>query len=223
VFAKRNIDLSERERQAPPAIDSRTFLSAIPAVPLKRTFQAEPAIAREPSDEEIDLILKAGEFESRSEVVDCGACGYDTCVEHAAAICLGNSSWEMCFPLAKKKLVRERERYAQQAVTDELTGLHNRRAFDARLAEEVARAGRYHTPLSLAMLDLDGFKEVNDSYGHNAGDALLRPWASCSSRSCASPTSRSATAVTNSPSSCRIRRRRTLGRLRRRYAPRFGR
>lgn len=174
VFAKRNIDMSERERQAPPAVDSRTFLSAIPSVPLKRAFRSEPAAAREPSDEEIDLVLQAGEFATRAEVVDCGACGYDTCVEHAAAICLGNSSWELCFPLAKKRLVRERERFAQQAVTDDLTGLHNRRAFDERLLEEVARAGRYGSPLSLAMLDIDGFKQINDGYGHSAGDSLLR-------------------------------------------------
>lgn len=174
VFAKRNIDLSERERQAPAAVDSRTFLSAIPSVELKRTFRPDPVPAREPSDEEIDLVLKAGEFASRTEVVDCGACGYDTCVKHAAAICLGNSTWEMCFPLAKKKLVRERELYASAAVTDDLTGLNNRRAFDERLAEEVARASRYGSPLSLAMLDLDGFKQVNDNHGHNVGDSLLR-------------------------------------------------
>lgn len=59
-------------------------------------------------------------------------------------------------------------------MTDELTGLLNRRAFDARLAEEVARTERYGTPFSLVMLDLDGFKEINDGFGHAAGDAVLR-------------------------------------------------
>lgn len=174
VFAKRNIDIAERERQPAPAVDSRTLLSAVPSVPLKRSFKPSPVQGREPTDEEIDLVLKAGEFETRDDVINCGACGYDTCVEHAAAICLGHSTWDVCLPLAKKRLERERERLAKQAVTDDLTGLHNRRAFDERLAEEVARAARYGTPLSLAMLDLDGFKQINDRYGHSVGDALLR-------------------------------------------------
>ena len=60
------------------------------------------------------------------------------------------------------------------AVTDALTGLPNRRAFDNRLATEVALASRYQRPLSLVMLDLDRFKEVNDRHGHAVGDAVLR-------------------------------------------------
>lgn len=174
VFAKRNIDAADRERQSAPEIDSRTFLSALPSVDLMRRFESAPASVREPDAEEIDRVLEAGEFASRSEVIDCGACGYPTCVEHAAAIWLGNSSWDLCFPLMKKRLTRERERYEHASMTDELTGLLNRRAFDARLAEEVARTERYGTPFSLVMLDLDGFKEINDRFGHAAGDAVLR-------------------------------------------------
>lgn len=174
VFAKRNIDIRERERQGAPAVDSRTFLSAIPTVPLRRTHRSSPAIARIPTDAEIDAVLREGDFNTRDELVDCGACGYNTCVEHAAAICLGNSNWDMCFPLMKKRLLAERERFAREASTDNLTGLHNRRSFDERIAEEVARAGRYGTALSVVMLDLDSFKDVNDRHGHAAGDALLR-------------------------------------------------
>lgn len=60
------------------------------------------------------------------------------------------------------------------SLTDELTGLPNRRAFTRRLEDEVARVQRYGYPLSLALIDLDGFKAINDSYGHPTGDEVLR-------------------------------------------------
>ena len=60
------------------------------------------------------------------------------------------------------------------ATLDPLTGLHNRRYFRESLAVEVHRARRQHQPLSVLILDADGFKEVNDTFGHQAGDALLK-------------------------------------------------
>jgi diguanylate cyclase (GGDEF)-like protein len=57
---------------------------------------------------------------------------------------------------------------------DGLTGLHNRRALDARLETELARSRRNRTPLSLLMLDIDNFKEVNDRYSHSVGDEVLK-------------------------------------------------
>jgi diguanylate cyclase (GGDEF)-like protein/PAS domain S-box-containing protein len=59
------------------------------------------------------------------------------------------------------------------ASTDGLTSLYNRIHFNERLEDEVQRAIRFKTPLSLLMLDLDHFKSVNDTYGHPAGDACL--------------------------------------------------
>ena len=60
------------------------------------------------------------------------------------------------------------------ARTDQLTGLPNRRAFDEHLAQEIARARRGGTSLSLLLLDLDRFKQLNDTQGHLAGDHALR-------------------------------------------------
>ncbi|HEX4006505.1 MAG TPA: sensor domain-containing diguanylate cyclase [Acidobacteriaceae bacterium] len=57
---------------------------------------------------------------------------------------------------------------------DVLTGLGNRRAYEKDLALEFARARRYGNPLTLALLDLNGFKAINDTYGHPAGDDVLR-------------------------------------------------
>ncbi len=60
------------------------------------------------------------------------------------------------------------------AVTDELTQVKNRRAFDEALAYEFARSKRSHTPLSLLLLDIDCFKSFNDTFGHVRGDGVLR-------------------------------------------------
>jgi diguanylate cyclase (GGDEF)-like protein len=61
----------------------------------------------------------------------------------------------------------------QQALTDPLTGLGNRRLFDDRLASEIARADRRASPLSVCLIDVDGFKSINDRFGHLVGDHAL--------------------------------------------------
>ena len=68
---------------------------------------------------------------------------------------------------------RREDRLAALAATDELTGLLNRRSFLVHLAGEVARARRHHRRLSLAVIDLDGFKAVNTAGGHQVGDRVL--------------------------------------------------
>ncbi len=76
---------------------------------------------------------------------------------------------------AYKKHVQQINTQAlERRATDELTGVTNREAFEARLEEEFQRASRYDTPLSLVLLDLDGFAAFNEENGREAGDDVLR-------------------------------------------------
>ncbi len=72
------------------------------------------------------------------------------------------------------ELVNSQRRLYQQSITDQLTGLFNRRYFDERLAQEFGRASRYRRLFSVIILDIDGFKQANDLYGHGYGDQMLR-------------------------------------------------
>lgn len=62
----------------------------------------------------------------------------------------------------------------EQAIRDPLTGLYNRRYLDETLERELARAGRENYPISFVMIDIDGFKKINDDFGHGVGDAMLQ-------------------------------------------------
>jgi diguanylate cyclase (GGDEF)-like protein/PAS domain S-box-containing protein len=75
---------------------------------------------------------------------------------------------------AEEKIHQLNNTLERLAMTDELTGLPNRRAFFMQGAKEISRAQRHKTPFSLLMLDIDGFKKINDSYGHDAGDIVLQ-------------------------------------------------
>lgn len=77
-----------------------------------------------------------------------------------------------------QSLNKELKRARLLSLTDELTGLPNRRAFLRRLEDEVGRVRRYDAPLSLVMIDLDYFKLINDEYGHHAGDEALKTFSS---------------------------------------------
>ncbi len=76
--------------------------------------------------------------------------------------------------MQKMELQRANAQLATLATTDGLTGLKNHRTFQERLAEEFGRSVRYGSPLSLIFLDVDRFKQYNDSFGHPAGDAVLK-------------------------------------------------
>lgn len=77
-----------------------------------------------------------------------------------------------------------RARVAKMAVTDELTGLYNRRYFFTKLQEEISRAKRHKYPISCLLIDIDFFKRVNDTYGHLSGDRVLREVTGLLKKSC---------------------------------------
>jgi len=126
---------------------------------------------------------------------------------------------------AMQRLNRQAEQMTALAHTDSLTGLANRRWLLELLEREFLRARRYRRPLSLIYLDLDGFKEVNDAFGHLFGDGLLRSAARsmqavlraadmlaricCPKRTWRGPA--------RSPASCAVHCSRRLGRTARRF------
>lgn len=73
-----------------------------------------------------------------------------------------------------RKLEQELESLSEKVRIDQLTGVLNRRGMDEAMTREVARAARAGTKLSIALLDIDNFKKLNDNYGHHVGDAALK-------------------------------------------------
>lgn len=72
-----------------------------------------------------------------------------------------------------RKIEAQRRDLERRATLDDLTGLHNRRTFMERLDQEIARAQRYGSPLSVILVDIDHFKRINDCHGHLVGDRVL--------------------------------------------------
>jgi diguanylate cyclase (GGDEF)-like protein len=75
---------------------------------------------------------------------------------------------------AYKELESTNARLKETSFKDEVTGLYNRRFFSLRLEEELSRYRRFNHPVSVVLLDLDGFKAVNDDFGHSVGDETLK-------------------------------------------------
>ena len=173
-YAKREAASTAQSTSVRLAVSSRDLLRHLPSVALSRHFEARGLERTGFSDADVDESLAAGGFSSRDRVLDCGACGYSTCVEHAVAVLSGMSEWEACLPMQVRRLELQVAELHESATIDALTGLWNRRVFAERLANEFARFRRYGLPLALLMVDLDGFKAINDSYGHQTGDEVLR-------------------------------------------------
>jgi diguanylate cyclase (GGDEF)-like protein len=86
---------------------------------------------------------------------------------------------QISLALERAEWQQRANRFQLMSITDPLTGLHNRRYLEARLAEELSRSKRYNYPLSFMMIDIDDFKLYNDLNGHQAGDRALEIIAQC--------------------------------------------
>jgi diguanylate cyclase (GGDEF)-like protein len=176
VFARKRV---VEEYYADKARNKRrvTFdqiLPRLPYVEAKRTFRYRFSEHRKPTEDELRRILEDGERTTPEALLDCGACGYETCMEHAVAIFYGYSDWSRCVPYQRTIFSRVLNQLREASATDGLTGLLNHKTFLDRLEQEYRRAERYGSELSILMIDVDGFKAVNDTYGHIKGDDVLR-------------------------------------------------
>ncbi len=101
---------------------------------------------------------------------DCRACGFDTCQRFAESAALGRASMRQCAPFQERRA----EEAHRAAAADELTGLSTYRVLRERLAFEIERSKRSSEGFAVLFLDLDRFKQVNDQYGHEAGNDILK-------------------------------------------------
>ncbi|CAA6603424.1 GGDEF domain protein (fragment) [Rhodospirillaceae bacterium LM-1] len=111
--------------------------------------------------QDIDAIIKSHDLTKRAQ-------GGSFLWLHEVRSLAGNFNRMMA------KLQHSHEELSRLSITDPLTGLKNRRHFEELFAEELVRAERYRHPVALIMIDLDGFKAVNDTWGHAVGDEMLR-------------------------------------------------
>jgi len=119
------------------------------------------------------MLTAEGDANRKVEVLDRGASDYVTKPFNEKEL-LARVRVHYRLKVLQDELREANLRLESLAVTDGLTGLFNRRYFDSLLISEMQRTLRYKTPLSVILLDLDHFKQVNDTYGHPMGDEVLR-------------------------------------------------
>ena len=159
------VEATEPPRSKLPVLDNEL----VQLVKLGATFAVEnrgTAVA----PEEIDEILTEIGLSPNGRAWDCGACGYRTCREFAGAMVKGRTTFKSCPPYLEKQAVAAQ----QQAAVDGLTGLATFRVLRDRLGNEVARTKRSGEAFAVLFIDLDHFKQVNDQFGHEAGNEVLR-------------------------------------------------
>jgi len=100
---------------------------------------------------------------------DCRACGFGSCAEFATAFLNGRATFRQCPPYQERRA----EEAQREAAVDELTGLATYKVLQKRMSNEVSRSGRSGETFAVIFIDLDGFKRINDTFGHRAGSEVL--------------------------------------------------
>jgi len=126
----------------------------------------------------IVLLTARDRKEDIIEGLEAGADDYLTKpVNHAELVARLNSGMRI---LKLERYLKEaNEKIKELSVTDPLTGCFNRGYMNKKLVQELVRGKRYQRPLSLVFCDIDFFKQVNDTYGHQAGDEVLKQFTAC--------------------------------------------
>jgi diguanylate cyclase (GGDEF)-like protein len=166
LFWRREIvGATEPARSRDPVVEE----AVADSVSLGAIFQITRNGHRAPA-EAVDQILGQIGMAPNGKPWDCGACGYPTCRAFAGAAALGRTTLKSCPP----HLEKEAHQAQQQAAIDALTGLATFRVLRDRLATETARSSRTGETFVVLFVDLDNFKQVNDKFGHEAGNEVLR-------------------------------------------------
>ena len=156
----------------PDAVDAVVLDVMMPGL---NGFEVLARLKANPGTAHVPIVLLSAHAVGESDVargIDAGAVFY--LAKPFAGPVLVAEVRAACERAEGERELRMRLDYAEaHAESDVLTGLMNRRAFEGRLAEAMANTGRHREPLAFVMLDLDHFKQVNDTFGHGGGDRVL--------------------------------------------------
>jgi diguanylate cyclase (GGDEF)-like protein len=154
---------TEPPRSRQPVVDGAVVAS------IGATFAIKPRRVV-PDPEAVAAILEQIGRGPNGRPWDCRACGFHTCQGFAEAAALGRASMRQCTPYQERRA----DEAQRAAAVDTMTGLSTYRVLRDRLAFEVERGKRSSEGFAVLFLDLDRFKEVNDQFGHEAGNDILR-------------------------------------------------
>ena len=149
-------------------------LAPLPDLDLTQNFSSRPLSEKILTFDDLEKEMSEAGLSDDLRHLNCGLCGYETCAGQARAVIAGQSDWSACFPnqrqIAEETIIRLKE----VTNTDGLTDLVNHRGFIESLSNEYHRFVRYKKDLSIIMIDVDGFKQINDTHGHVQGDRVLK-------------------------------------------------
>jgi two-component system cell cycle response regulator len=162
----------DRVLAAPDRVDALVLDAGLPGM---SGFEVVGRLRANPVTAAIPIVLiTARELDDADIVQGVGTGAVDFMTKPSTGALLVARVRVACERSRAERELRARLRFAEEhATTDGLTGLMNRRAFDARLVEVSAIAARHREPLTLVILDLDHFKRINDTFGHLGGDQTL--------------------------------------------------